>query len=574
MIPFYVNGQQNVFQKYTSTSSFLDNHFHAFAITEDKDGFLWMASRFNIYRFDGYEFTDLSKHRFDKGAFSAKQIGSRIIPLEGNKFAVQNGVGILDVIDFDENSIESFPLFPGKLSQASNKSIRFVFQDEHQILWVGAANGLRKVNLETKEIKLFTPFVDNPTPSSWPNDHNIVFSIIAHPLDKKQLIVGTQKGTFFFDKSENKFVKKLKGDAGVLSLFNPKLDEYVYAMDWEDGLVKFDLKDNSKIILNGPQGENLRSIYPMNDSIFITRAEGKIFGTINLNTELFAPFKDDVLRNLSTYRVRKDGFIDQYNRAYISNDTQIVKFHPFDLDSTKRPMLKVVTLMGEEFSKNIFSDEVFTLPEDEHNITLKYAAINPLVPESVQYTYKLDNGPWIKAGSSRLASFNNLSHGAHQLFLRAQDDGSFGKLEAEAFTFIVNRSFQNRPIFYWLLGLAILGSLSIAAWLFINRIKTQQKLQAAISEKTELELIALRSQMNPHFMFNSLNSIKDFILQNDKYRASEYLSDFAHLIRKILQYAKEDSIPLSEEIETLKLYVDLEQLRFENGFEFHCNIDS
>jgi LytS/YehU family sensor histidine kinase len=89
----------------------------------------------------------------------------------------------------------------------------------------------------------------------------------------------------------------------------------------------------------------------------------------------------------------------------------------------------------------------------------------------------------------------------------------------------------------------------------------------------ELELTALRAQMNPHFMFNSLNSIRNFILQSEPREAAEYLSRFAHLIRMILQNSREKIISLKEEIDALLLYIDLEKLRFEISFKFNCIID-
>jgi LytS/YehU family sensor histidine kinase len=78
--------------------------------------------------------------------------------------------------------------------------------------------------------------------------------------------------------------------------------------------------------------------------------------------------------------------------------------------------------------------------------------------------------------------------------------------------------------------------------------------------------------MNPHFMFNSLNSIKNYILHAEPKMAAEYLSNFAHLIRMILQNSREKSITLQEELDSLILYIELEQIRFENKFQFSCEI--
>jgi LytS/YehU family sensor histidine kinase len=79
---------------------------------------------------------------------------------------------------------------------------------------------------------------------------------------------------------------------------------------------------------------------------------------------------------------------------------------------------------------------------------------------------------------------------------------------------------------------------------------------------------ALRAQMNPHFIFNSLNSINMFILENNKLQASEYLSKFSRLVRLILQNSQEAFIPLERELEALQLYLELESLRFVNKFEY------
>jgi LytS/YehU family sensor histidine kinase len=79
--------------------------------------------------------------------------------------------------------------------------------------------------------------------------------------------------------------------------------------------------------------------------------------------------------------------------------------------------------------------------------------------------------------------------------------------------------------------------------------------------------------MNPHFIFNSLNSIDSFILKNESQQASEYLNDFARLIRLILQNSRSESILLSDEIETLELYLKMEQLRFKGKFDYTISID-
>ncbi|WP_373513582.1 histidine kinase, partial [Persicitalea sp.] len=84
----------------------------------------------------------------------------------------------------------------------------------------------------------------------------------------------------------------------------------------------------------------------------------------------------------------------------------------------------------------------------------------------------------------------------------------------------------------------------------------------------EMEMQALRAQMNPHFIFNSLNTIRYFVLNNENEKASDYLGKFARLLRMVLQNSRENTIPLSEELEALRLYLEIEARRFGDSFQY------
>lgn len=107
----------------------------------------------------------------------------------------------------------------------------------------------------------------------------------------------------------------------------------------------------------------------------------------------------------------------------------------------------------------------------------------------------------------------------------------------------------------------------------IRSYKLQKEQNSLFKAVKESELRTLRSQINPHFVFNSLNSIKSYILTHRSVEAAEYLTDFSTLMRSILQYSKEQLISLKDELETTLLYVRLEQLRFEDNFEFIYDLD-
>ena len=129
--------------------------------------------------------------------------------------------------------------------------------------------------------------------------------------------------------------------------------------------------------------------------------------------------------------------------------------------------------------------------------------------------------------------------------------------------------FDRQPVLKLSL-LVIIFSLSVSLIVYFNRI--QKKRELLKRQLLMAEQKAVRSQMNPHFIFNSLNSIQNFILDNDQENANVYLVIFSKLIRRILEAMKVNFISLREEIETIKLYLELEKFRFSTRFEYNIDI--
>ncbi|HVX25080.1 MAG TPA: histidine kinase, partial [Parafilimonas sp.] len=138
-----------------------------------------------------------------------------------------------------------------------------------------------------------------------------------------------------------------------------------------------------------------------------------------------------------------------------------------------------------------------------------------------------------------------------------------------------NESLQKNLLISGILVITILGSVILRTIVLKRKnekLENEQK-QSALQNKTvELEMQALRSQMNPHFIFNSLNSINRFILQNERKQASAYITKFSKLIRLILQNSQSALIPLDSELESLNLYLDLEALRFNYHFDYKISV--
>ncbi len=130
-----------------------------------------------------------------------------------------------------------------------------------------------------------------------------------------------------------------------------------------------------------------------------------------------------------------------------------------------------------------------------------------------------------------------------------------------------NRIRQSRIIMSGLIVLLVLVALISFLVLRHNRLRSQYT-------RMDLEQRLLRAQMNPHFIFNSLSAVQDFILAGKPQNASNFLTKIARLMRNILENSREEFIPLEKEIETVKLYLDLQLLRFEHGFEYKISCDT
>ncbi|MEO6232125.1 MAG: histidine kinase [Ferruginibacter sp.] len=122
--------------------------------------------------------------------------------------------------------------------------------------------------------------------------------------------------------------------------------------------------------------------------------------------------------------------------------------------------------------------------------------------------------------------------------------------------------------------LSLILTIAIAIIIYRSNQSKKERYEAELKQKmTEIEMKVLRAQMNPHFIFNSLNSIENFMMQNEKRLASDYLNKFTRLIRTILDSSLKQVIPLTKDMEALQLYIDLQQLRFNNKFCYETCID-
>ncbi len=225
--------------------------------------------------------------------------------------------------------------------------------------------------------------------------------------------------------------------------------------------------------------------------------------------------------------------------------------------------------------KEIKIDSAFNLSYKNSNINFEYAGISFRSGGEIIYNYKLTglDNEW-KSTTSNNLDYKSLPAGDYKLELYAVNKYGI-KSNTITINFLVDSPFWKSIWFYLLTATA---AFSIIIILFNRRNKiTKQRLEEKNKFQKQfaaLEQQALQSQMNPHFIFNCLNSIQQYILTNDKEKANQYLTEFAALIRQTLNISSQKTITVAEEASYLKKYLDMERMRFGDTFNYSIDMDA
>lgn len=213
-------------------------------------------------------------------------------------------------------------------------------------------------------------------------------------------------------------------------------------------------------------------------------------------------------------------------------------------------------------ARNFTPGKIF--PFDESNLTFQFTALNFRTADQSRYRYRLlSDEPWQET-TDHILRFFSLGEGSYRLEIQAQnEEGTWGGP--------LILPFSIRPPFYrswWFFsGLALLLAGGSFLW-FRHRLKEVKKEASFKAQIASLERSALQAQMNPHFIFNCLSSIQNFILQNEKQQATQYLATFARLVRDTLDASVEGKVTLEDEVRMLGNYLSLERMRFKNKFSY------
>ncbi|MEZ4738582.1 MAG: two-component regulator propeller domain-containing protein [Flavobacteriales bacterium] len=219
--------------------------------------------------------------------------------------------------------------------------------------------------------------------------------------------------------------------------------------------------------------------------------------------------------------------------------------------------------------------DAIELNYDERFFTIGMGAIDLIGVRTFKLEYELDpfNGSWTPAGPDDQAVLTNVPAGGYTFRVRAvAPDGAV--LRSIAVPLVVHPPWWGTWWFRSAVALLVLALIYAFYRIRVNAIRKEAMLTTEYNTRlAEVELTALRAQMNPHFLFNSLNSIRHHLLNSDTEAADRYLSKFSRLIRLILDHSDQRVVPLADELQALRLYLELEAARFDDKFTFHISVD-
>ncbi|MGQ0829500.1 MAG: two-component regulator propeller domain-containing protein [Bacteroidota bacterium] len=549
--------RSDMFEVYSENEG-LNNNF-IFTITRDSESKIMAGTTDGgIYKMEGQKFVNCSND------IMSGQINASYKDEKGNiLFGTGNGVVIYDG-KFFQNARE--------FDELIGESINLFYKDSKSNLWIGCHNGIYKY--DGKVLKKYT------LPSFAKNYQ--VWGI--HEDKSGNLWVGTYLGgLFLFD--GNTFTEQSQ-------TLNFKSESYFTILEDNDGIIYF---------------SSFNGVYVYNTKTKKTDNFGKAEGISselvyalafnNEKTELWAGtnqgldkidvvgYKKKGSKLLISYG-KDEGFSGvECNTNGVYNDPDgviwfgtvngLIKYSPKEYiknNSLAKININTIRLF---YKDTIFPQET-RLDYDMNNLSFNYSGICLTNPHKVRYSHILEgfDEKWSPVGYERIATYSNLPPGEYTFKVKCTNNEGVWTETPAQFSFTVKTPFWKTIWFYVALSLIFITGLLISIRMRIRNIERKEKQKTELNKKiANIELQALRAQMNPHFIFNTMSSIQHFIANNDTDAALKYLAKFAKLMRSIIGNSKQQMIPISEELNGLNLYLELEVMRFTDKFEYKIIVD-
>lgn len=290
-------------------------------------------------------------------------------------------------------------------------------------------------------------------------------------------------------------------------------------------------------------------------------------------------------RRFTTYALQ-DGFYihefhfkscykDEAGRLYFGGANGVLSFHPDSIEDNHHIPPVMITSFKVYGHERILSgagiDEI-RLDHDSNFFSLGFAALDFTNSRRNHYRYRLEgvDDQWRETdGLHPRADYTNIPPGSYTFqVIGANSDGIWNSTGASIRVIIEPAYWQS----WWFRGGAMLLALGLAAAAITARIRSIRTKGMLERKMVEFQLKALRAQMNPHFIFNSLNSILLFILDHDINAAHRYLTKFANLMRSTLEHSKSEAVPLADELSVLECYLELEAVRLNHSFTYRIDV--
>ena len=212
------------------------------------------------------------------------------------------------------------------------------------------------------------------------------------------------------------------------------------------------------------------------------------------------------------------------------------------------------------------------LNHKQGDINILYSAVNYADPQNMRFSYRIKNkkdSSWIDAGDQQNVLLTNISPGNYKLELRVSAYDNKWEEQIKEIEINIKPPFWQTPIFFIAMALVLI---LLVYNLYHYRIKQINQKANLDKQLAQTEMKALHSQMNPHFIFNCLNSIREMILNNENEQASLYLSKFARMIRITLNHSSKQFVSLEDTLDYLRRYLEMEQIRTDN-FSYTIDLD-
>jgi len=311
-----------------------------------------------------------------------------------------------------------------------------------------------------------------------------------------------------------------------------------------------------------------------------TDANGDVWG--NNYKELYKINADDLTFTTYSFSYGLDE-VDYFHFSFLPSGELIIGgrnditiANPAELTRNTEipvPFIDQLEVLNQPF-EFIMDGSPLRLNHGQNFFSIRFSAKAYTLATDIRFRYRLKGfEEWTEVTRRRFANYTNVPGGDYVFQLQvANNEGVWNEKTLELPI--------NIGTVWWMTNgfrlAAVITLFTLFVWLYryrIGQIRRKEQLRSQYEKKlANVEMSALLAQMNPHFLFNSLNSIDSYIIRNESKKASEYLNNFARLMRLILQNSRSNYISLKDELESLDLYMQMESLRFANRFAYEIKV--